>query len=729
MLLILYGATAEMWLKSREYIEKSGYRLIEKFNYAPDTPNLTTIYGQRKYVSESEFYENTDSLFRYEVGGIKIGFNQQQISDAVCDKADCLLTLSTDDVSFLAEIKRVYAEKVCLVYAYIDDVFLKKIIAGLKNITDEEADVRYKTGKAVKQCYLNNQGLFDHVVIYGGEESDFNYRALYKQYQSIIESLKSKSSVGNHYADIFISYSSKDKSIFETIKESLINKGITVFNPHEMLLPHNDFVSEISDAIQNAQIVIPLITENALGSQWVQREIDKAVECAENSGTLLFPVIEENIGLEQLEALSSRTALGLLSSIIIEGNEVNGAAEKLSEKVYKLLSAESELKSLSKQIDNYLYLRMYNPARSLQEEHLALCDEVYSLSNGSFISYEVCVMSRVKLISIMLDMKQYSEALEWSVETMNMLLEDNDDGLYDIVAEQFAMCCTLSDMTEDSVKELINDRLIIALRQFRQGAAIDDLVHRFLDNKKAVARDIQEEVSKVKSLESEENRIAQHGECAITLFEELLSAEKGNLSRNDLILGYERILNYCKHVGLKGEVADKCISRIAELSSLDCTYDGDGESNLVTALKIYLGQAAPQSGEYDVFISYKSEDTALAKKVYDYLTQSGKEVFFAKETLPQLGESEYEEMIFDAIDRSKHMVLIGSNPDYLKTSWVKDEWSTFNNEIREGRKNGNLILLLSDDIVLDKGRLPAQLRQREIVKMSKFRNRLLPYLR
>ena len=32
----------------------------------------------------------------------------------------------------------------------------------------------------------------------------------------------------------------------------------------------------------------------------------------------------------------------------------------------------------------------------------------------------------------------------------------------------------------------------------------------------------------------------------------------------------------------------------------------------------------------DVFLSYKSEDEILAKKVYDYLTQSGKEVFFAK---------------------------------------------------------------------------------------------------
>ena len=84
MLLILYGAIAEMGLKSRQHLMQSGFQLVEKYNYAV-APKLTTKYGTRNYVPEKEFYENTDSLFRYEVGGIKVGFNQKQISDAVCD--------------------------------------------------------------------------------------------------------------------------------------------------------------------------------------------------------------------------------------------------------------------------------------------------------------------------------------------------------------------------------------------------------------------------------------------------------------------------------------------------------------------------------------------------------------------------------------------------------------------------------------------------------------------
>ena len=130
-----------------------------------------------------------------------------------------------------------------------------------------------------------------------------------------------------------------------------------------------------------------------------------------------------------------------------------------------------------------------------------------------------------------------------------------------------------------------------------------------------------------------------------------------------------------------------------------------------------------------MFLSYKSEDEDLARKVYDYLTQSGKEVFFAKQTLPQLGESEYRAAIFEALERSKHLVVVGSKPDYLKTKWVRKEWDTFDNEITDGRKTGALVLLLADDIVADKGKLPIELRAKEIVKMSEFRSRLLSYLR
>lgn len=306
MLLILYGAIAEMGLKSREYFKKSGFQIVEKYNYAV-APMLTTKYGTRNYVSEDVFMENTDSLFRYEVGGIKVGFNQQQISDAVCDKVNSLLTLSTKDISFLSEIKRVYADKVCLVYAYIDDETLKGIITRLDNITEDEARVRYETGCDVKQSYLQYQHVFDRVVMYGGEESVFNYQNLYRQFDSIVSGNTFVNDNEIRYADVFISYTRKDSDIHSKIRYALSQKGISAFDDTQ-LATGADWTEAITNAIQNAKIVIPIITDNALNSAWVMRETTFALESAEKNGVLIVPVFESGVNLDRVPDIEHRIA-------------------------------------------------------------------------------------------------------------------------------------------------------------------------------------------------------------------------------------------------------------------------------------------------------------------------------------------------------------------------------------------------------------------------------------
>ncbi len=732
MLLIIYGTIAEMGFKSREYLQKKGFQIVEKYNYTV-SPVLTTKYGTRSYVSKEEFLENTDSLFRYEVGGIHVGFNHRQISDAVCDNTNSLLTLSTKDISFLDEIKRVYADKVCLVYAYIDDLTLKDIISKLENITEEEARVRYETGCDIKQSYLKYRHIFDRVVMYGGEGSIFDINSLYRQFDAIIDSEKFESDKKTQYADVFISCARKDNAIESEIRSALTKKGISVFDAEQ--LNGGDWADTVSNAIQNAKIVIPIITNNATCSKWVMQETMFALENAEKNGTLIIPFIDLSTDFEKAPLLKAR--IEHLNGVVIEDGCVGEASCQLIGKIHTLLSAEADLKSYSKQVENYLYLKMYDQAKSLQKAHLELCYNVFSASGGAFIDFEACLLSEIKLISILLDMKLYDEALEHSINALNQL----DDGdTYDVLADQLVLCCAYLGMNSDSVRSLALERLA-EFRMFESDykgndgmqeymrSHLDDIIDRFNDALYTIEANKKSEVSDLEKQENDENKIAEYGEFAIALFESIIKEESRGLSRRDLILGYERVLNYCKHMGLKGEVADKCISRIAELSSLEESDEPTENTTASEALKIYLGQATPKSGHYDVFLSYKSEDEVRAKKVYDYLTQSGKEVFFSKETLPQLGEGEYRPAIFEALDRSKHMVVISSNPDYLKTKWVKKEWDTFDNEVTEGRKDGVLLLLLSDDIASDKGKLPIELRAKEIIKMSEFRSRLLSYLR
>lgn len=52
-----------------------------------------------------------------------------------------------------------------MIYTYIDDATLESIISCLDGITEDEAQVRFDTGRDVKQSYLQFKNIFDHVVM------------------------------------------------------------------------------------------------------------------------------------------------------------------------------------------------------------------------------------------------------------------------------------------------------------------------------------------------------------------------------------------------------------------------------------------------------------------------------------------------------------------------------------------------------------------------------------
>lgn len=707
MLLVLFGVISEIGFKSRQYLIDKGFEFIIKYNYAPDTPEVSVLHGTRNFVTEEEFYENTDSLFRYEFGGIRIGFNQKQISDAVCNRGNFLLSLSTGDIGFLKEIKRVYGDSVRTIYCCIDDNTLRSVISKY-DISAREAEIRYQTGQAVKRAYANDSQIFDHVVIYGGEDSVFNFESLFKQYDAVVERVLGRTVEEIPYSDVYIASSPDDELIAKYLAKKLAERGISVFDKRS-ISDSFDWLDAISDRIAHTKIVIPIITENALASP---DGIADAVALAGNTGAQIVPMLcsDADVCGSKLSSLSSLPG--------IYDDEPIRAAEKVAERIELLLNAESRLKLYSSQVESCLCLKLTDRARALQNEYVALCDRLYLLSRGESITMDACLNARAKLVSILLDSDMTDDAIEANIEALELLDDQSDKRIRDMLLNQLAVCCIRAGMDADTTVEFAKERVkSIDIDRLKECVSLT-LEQRNADG---------DEGNELASDASDKNMIAKYGESIIELFEAALK-NCGSNGRRDLLLGYERVLNYCKHMGLNDSVAEKCIERIGELSAATDAASNEEDGRFVSALKIYLGQAMPRSGDYDVFISFKSEDAVLAKKVYDYLKQSGKEVFFSPETLPELGKTEYEKMIFDAIDRAKHMVLIGSNPDYLKTNWVEEEWSTFSNEIREGRKDGNLILVLSDDVAYDKGRLPTQLRKREIVKMSEFRSRLLSYL-
>lgn len=105
----------------------------------------------------------------------------------------------------------------------------------------------------------------------------------------------------------------------------------------------------------------------------------------------------------------------------------------------------------------------------------------------------------------------------------------------------------------------------------------------------------------------------------------------------------------------------------------------------------------PLVEKYDVFISYKNtnngiqtEDSAMAKELYEFLTDAGIRTFFSGQTLAVLGADRYKEMIDDVLDDCSVLIVVGTSTENITSSWVRYEWDSFYNDILMGKKRGKM---------------------------------------
>jgi len=128
--------------------------------------------------------------------------------------------------------------------------------------------------------------------------------------------------------------------------------------------------------------------------------------------------------------------------------------------------------------------------------------------------------------------------------------------------------------------------------------------------------------------------------------------------------------------------------------------------------------------KYDVFISCKSEDYNIGRQVYEFLTNYRRldlHVFMADKELRKRGNADYGKVIDEALDSSTHLVIVSSNADYLKeetSSYVYEEWHTFVEEIRSGRKKGNIMTIFTDSVDLKD--VPIAIRNRQSFPFTEY---------
>ena len=128
----------------------------------------------------------------------------------------------------------------------------------------------------------------------------------------------------------------------------------------------------------------------------------------------------------------------------------------------------------------------------------------------------------------------------------------------------------------------------------------------------------------------------------------------------------------------------------------------------------------------DVFISHKSADFIKAKRIYDFLVSKGVCVFLSEMSLPALSNADYSAEIDKALEHARNIVVVATSKENVLSGWVQYEWSTFANEKRSGRKEGNIITLIDNNMSI--ADLPILLRQFEVIPLTQV-DSMLDYLK
>jgi hypothetical protein len=89
----------------------------------------------------------------------------------------------------------------------------------------------------------------------------------------------------------FVSYSSKDGPFATELHAQLQAKGVRCWKDSEDLKIGDKFQEEIENAIRLHDKLLVVLSENSVGSMWVEREVQAAFEKEQRQGSIvLFPV-------------------------------------------------------------------------------------------------------------------------------------------------------------------------------------------------------------------------------------------------------------------------------------------------------------------------------------------------------------------------------------------------------------------------------------------------------
>lgn len=132
---------------------------------------------------------------------------------------------------------------------------------------------------------------------------------------------------------VFLSYSSKEPEQVKLVLEALEENNIKCWKAPRSIPPGSDYTIEIFDAIAGCKVFVLMLSENSMGSKWVPRELDIAI----NNNKIIIPFhIDES-------QMDGRFAFYLCNVQKIDAyKKVKQALNELLERVLSIISKEKK---------------------------------------------------------------------------------------------------------------------------------------------------------------------------------------------------------------------------------------------------------------------------------------------------------------------------------------------------------------------------------------------------
>ena len=167
-----------------------------------------------------------------------------------------------------------------------------------------------------------------------------------------------------------------------------------------------------------------------------------------------------------------------------------------------------------------------------------------------------------------------------------------------------------------------------------------------------------------------------------------------------------RMIPTCYATSIESVISDPDYKKALQYADEENRAYYRGQAEYIERVRLEWVEKAKKEKPYDIFICYKdsdlangiqrTEDSVAAQDLYIHLTNKGYRVFYSHESLRDKVGEKYEPYIFSALSSAKVMLVYGSKPEYITSTWLKNEWTRYEKRLQAGEKDPHSLLVACD---------------------------------